>query len=87
MEYSHRNRVCVLVKLFLSTAVSVACVQDLWLILRRKSIKVSTIDSLYDILGSGWSFLDLDTWLRGPSVVFLALIAWYALFYRVLPKT
>jgi hypothetical protein len=66
-----------LVKAFLSVAVSIACVQHFWWILRRKPIQLSKVDSMYDILGNAWTFLDKNLWFGGPGVAMLAGIVWY----------
>ena len=66
-----------LVKAFLSVAVSIACVQHFWWILRRKPIQLSKVDSMFDVLGSAWTFLDKNLWFGGPGVAMLAGVVWY----------
>ncbi|KKK23717.1 hypothetical protein AOCH_006792 [Aspergillus ochraceoroseus] len=65
-----------LTKTFLTTAVGIACVQNLWWILRLTPMKLSTLDSMLDIRGSIFNFFDLHVWLRGPNVAILGLISW-----------
>ncbi|KAL2818104.1 hypothetical protein BJX63DRAFT_84054 [Aspergillus granulosus] len=65
-----------LMKTFLTTAVGIACVQHFWWILRLKPIRLSTLDSMFDIRGSIFNFFDLHIWLRGPNVAILGLISW-----------
>ncbi|KAL3458470.1 hypothetical protein BJX64DRAFT_224225 [Aspergillus heterothallicus] len=65
-----------LMKTFLTTAVGIACIQHFWWILRLKPIRLSTLDSMFDIRGSIFNFFDLHVWLRGPNVAILGLISW-----------
>ncbi|KAL4883789.1 hypothetical protein BJY04DRAFT_24461 [Aspergillus karnatakaensis] len=65
-----------LTKTFLTTAVSMACVQNLWWILRLKPVRMSTLDSMWDIRGNIFNFFDPHVWLRGPNVAILGLISW-----------
>ncbi|KAL2870094.1 uncharacterized protein BJX67DRAFT_306669 [Aspergillus lucknowensis] len=65
-----------LTKTFLTTAVGIACVQNLWWILRWKPVRMSTLDSMWDIRGSIFNLFDLHIWLRGPNVALLGLISW-----------
>lgn len=65
-----------LVKTSLTTAASVAAVQNIWCILHQKAIKVLSIDSLFGILGNARRFLDVSTWFQALTVVFIAMIAW-----------
>ncbi|KAL5336846.1 hypothetical protein BJX70DRAFT_260929 [Aspergillus crustosus] len=65
-----------LTKTFLTTAVGIACIQNFWWILRLKPIRLSTLDSMFDIRGSIFNFFDPHIWLRGPNVAILGLISW-----------
>ncbi|KAL4872318.1 hypothetical protein BDV12DRAFT_193756 [Aspergillus spectabilis] len=65
-----------LTKTFLATAVGIACIQNFWWILRLKPIRLSTLDSMFDIRGNIFNFFDLHIWLRGPNVAVLGLISW-----------
>ncbi|KAL4925510.1 uncharacterized protein BDV17DRAFT_183888 [Aspergillus undulatus] len=65
-----------LTKTFLTTAVGIALVQNLWWILRLRPVRLSTLDSMWDVRGNIFSFLDLHIWLRGPNVAVLGLISW-----------
>ena len=66
-----------LVKVFLVTAVSIACVQNLWWVLRSKQVPLAGVDSMFDLLENAWGFTDVRVWFRGPVVVGLAAVAWY----------
>jgi hypothetical protein len=66
-----------LVKLFLATAVSIACVQNFWWILRSRPVPLAGVDSMFDLLGNAWGFTNVRVWFRGPVVVSLAAVAWY----------
>ncbi|KAL2831743.1 hypothetical protein BDW59DRAFT_124417 [Aspergillus cavernicola] len=65
-----------LTKTFLTTAVGIACIQNFWWIIRLKPVRLSTLDSMFDIRGSIFNFFDLHIWLRGPNVAVLGLISW-----------
>ncbi|KAL4786620.1 hypothetical protein BJX76DRAFT_95580 [Aspergillus varians] len=65
-----------LTKTFLTTAVGIACVQNLWWILRLKPVRMSTLDSMWNIRGNIFNFFDLHIWRRGPNVALLGLISW-----------
>ena len=66
-----------LVKTFLSSAISVACVQNIWWLLRSRTAKLGTIDSLFGILGNGLlSLVDPRVWFFGPTVCILAVGVW-----------
>ncbi|KAL4752166.1 hypothetical protein BDW72DRAFT_192302 [Aspergillus terricola var. indicus] len=65
-----------LTKTFLTTAVGFALVQNLWWILRSKPVRLSTLDSMWDIRGSIFNFFDPHIWIRGPNVAILGLITW-----------
>ncbi|KAL6233451.1 hypothetical protein BDW75DRAFT_231960 [Aspergillus navahoensis] len=64
-----------LTKTFLTTSVGIACVQNFWWILRLKPVRLSTLDSMWDIRGNIFNFLDPHIWLRGPNVAILGLIS------------
>ncbi|KAL4938422.1 hypothetical protein BDV06DRAFT_56657 [Aspergillus oleicola] len=65
-----------LTKTFLTTAVGIALVQNLWWILRLKPVRLSTLDSMWDIRGNIFNIFDPHVWLRGPNVAVLGLISW-----------
>ncbi|KAL4902655.1 hypothetical protein BDW74DRAFT_158265 [Aspergillus multicolor] len=65
-----------LTKTFLTTGVGIACVQNLWWILRSRPVRLSTLDSMWDIRGNIFNFFDPHIWLRGPNVAVLGLISW-----------
>jgi hypothetical protein len=73
-----------LTKTFLTTAVGIACVQNLWWILRLKPVRLSTLDSMWDIRGSIFNFFDPFLWVRGPNVAILGLISWHVQLQSVL---
>ncbi|KAL4969406.1 uncharacterized protein BDV14DRAFT_104244 [Aspergillus stella-maris] len=65
-----------LAKTFLTTAVGFALVQNFWWTLRLKPVRLSTLDSMWDIRGSIFNFFDPHIWIRGPNVAILGLITW-----------
>ncbi|KAI9765995.1 MAG: hypothetical protein M1840_007002 [Geoglossum simile] len=65
-----------LVKVFLAAAVSIACVQNLWWVLRSRPVPLAAVDSMFDLLRNAWWFTDVRVWVRGPVVVVLAAITW-----------
>jgi hypothetical protein len=69
-----------LVKTFLHTAISIACVQNIWRMLRSRSAKLETIDSVYGVLGSVLSLAKPRVWEFGPTVALLAVGVWCVLY-------
>jgi hypothetical protein len=69
-----------LVKTFLSTAISIACVQNIWWLLRSRSTSLETVDSVYGVLGSALKLADFRIWIFGPTVAILACGVWYVMF-------
>ena len=66
-----------LIKVCLTTAVSIACVQHFWLLLRQRALPLSSIDAFFDVLTNGASLLDLRIWHQGPVIILLAVIVWF----------
>jgi hypothetical protein len=69
-----------LVRTFLHTAISIACVQNIWRMLRSRSAKLETIDSVYGILGSILSLAQWRVWEFGPTIALLAVGVWCVLY-------
>ncbi|CBF83110.1 hypothetical protein AN3244.2 [Aspergillus nidulans FGSC A4] len=65
-----------LVKSCLVSAVGVAAVQETWATLRRKSVKLSGIDSMFAVLDSPLAFFTPDLWLYAKTLTALAIISW-----------
>ncbi|KAL4747546.1 hypothetical protein BDW72DRAFT_182551 [Aspergillus terricola var. indicus] len=65
-----------LVKSCLVSAVGVAAVQETWATLRRKSVKLSGIDSMFAVLNSPLAFFTNDLWMYAKTLTALAIISW-----------
>ncbi|CAG8909080.1 unnamed protein product [Penicillium egyptiacum] len=63
-------------KTFLASAVGIAAAQEIWATLRRKSVKLSAIDGMFDILTNPISFLIPDLWMYAKTLTLLAIISW-----------
>jgi hypothetical protein len=63
-------------KTFLTSAVGIAAAQQIWATLRRKFVKLSAIDGMFDILTNPVSFLILDLWIYAKTLTLLAIISW-----------
>ncbi|KAF4178548.1 hypothetical protein CNMCM8927_002918 [Aspergillus lentulus] len=65
-----------LIKSCLVSAVGLAAVQETWATLRRKSVRLSGIDSMFAVRDSPLAFLTLDLWLYAKTLTVLAIVAW-----------
>ena len=65
-----------LVKMFWAIAASTAYIQCLWLSLGSEEVRIGNVDSMFDILGNAWKFLDVKLWLRHPFLAALAGATW-----------
>ncbi|KAE8166070.1 hypothetical protein BDV40DRAFT_308068 [Aspergillus tamarii] len=65
-----------LIKSCLVSAVGLAAVQETWATLRRKSIRLSGIDSMFAIRDSPLAFLTLDLWIYAKTLTVLAIASW-----------
>ncbi|KAL4768995.1 hypothetical protein BDW60DRAFT_210403 [Aspergillus nidulans var. acristatus] len=65
-----------LIKSCLVSAVGLAAVQVTWATLRRKSVRLSGIDSMFAVRGSPLAFLTLDLWLYAKTLTVLAIVSW-----------
>ncbi|KAL2861718.1 hypothetical protein BJX68DRAFT_223128 [Aspergillus pseudodeflectus] len=65
-----------LIKSCLVSAVGLAAVQETWSTLRRKSVRLSSIDSMFAVRGSPLAFLTLDLWLYAKTLTVLAVVCW-----------
>ncbi|KAI1806498.1 hypothetical protein F4811DRAFT_132375 [Daldinia bambusicola] len=60
----------------LVAAICVAAVQQTWLSLRKRSISIDGIDSMFDVMGNPWSFLNKDFIVNAKRLFVLAAVAW-----------
>lgn len=67
-----------LVKAMLALAVSTAYVQAFWHSAKasKKGQPLSTLDTTFSILGNVVGFAKIHVWVKYPSLLFLAVIAW-----------
>ncbi|KAI9367748.1 hypothetical protein BJX61DRAFT_537806 [Aspergillus egyptiacus] len=73
-----------LTKTFLTTAVGISCIQNFWWILRLKPVRLSTLDSMFDIRGSIFNFFDLHI-CEGPHLQYSAALMLKHISYRLIP--
>jgi hypothetical protein len=66
-----------LIKSCLVSAVGLAAVQEIWATLRRKSVRLSGIDSMFAVRDSPLAFLTLDLWIYAKTLTVLAIVSWY----------
>lgn len=76
-EFNHAIGVtfAFLVKALLVFSIGVAYVQLLWATLRRKPIKLSTIDSLFGLRTNFTGFFKVRLWWK--HLPLMALVSWY----------
>ncbi|KAB8079297.1 hypothetical protein BDV29DRAFT_199877 [Aspergillus leporis] len=65
-----------LIKSCLVSAVGLAAVQEIWATLRRKSVRLSGIDSMFAVRDSPLAFLTLDLWIYAKTLTVLAIVSW-----------
>ena len=75
------NRLCLIIKACLVSAVGVAAVQETWATLRRKSVKLSGIDGMFAVLDNPLAFLTPDLWMHAKTLTVLAIVSWYVPIY------
>ncbi len=65
-----------LVKTALGGAIGVVFTQLIWMTLRRKAMKIETIDSIFAVQGDLTAFLNRDLLLHAKILAILAAITW-----------
>ncbi|KAL4899019.1 hypothetical protein BDW74DRAFT_164112 [Aspergillus multicolor] len=65
-----------LIKSCLVSSVGLAAVQETWSTVRRKSVRLSGIDSMFAVRGSPLAFLTPDLWLYAKTLTALAIVCW-----------
>ncbi|CAI7641693.1 unnamed protein product [Penicillium glandicola] len=65
-----------LINSFLVSAVGIAAAQEIWATLRRKSVRLSGIDGMFEVLTSPFAFLIPDLWIYAKTLTILAIISW-----------
>jgi hypothetical protein len=65
-----------LIRSFLTSAVGLAAVQQLWATLRKKSIRLYGIDSMFAVMGSPLALLTWDIWIYAKTLTLLAIVGW-----------
>ncbi|KAF7340439.1 Pc21g08530 protein [Mycena venus] len=73
-----------LVKLCLSLSIAKAFDQQLWYTVRRRAMRLSGLDALFNVLADPTAFLNFEMVWRAKMAAGLALVAWTATF-AVLP--
>lgn len=61
------------------SAVSIAYFQAVWHVVKssKREIDISNMDVLLSALGNAISLVSFSTWLKGPLLLLIAIIAWY----------
>jgi H+/Cl- antiporter ClcA len=65
-----------LTRTFLVAAVGVAAAQEMWATLRKKTIRIHGIDSMFAVLNNPISFFTWDLWVNAKTLTLLAIISW-----------
>ncbi|KAL3443119.1 hypothetical protein BJX65DRAFT_209519 [Aspergillus insuetus] len=65
-----------LTRTFLVAAVGVAAAQEMWATLRKKTIRLYGIDSMFAVLNNPISFFTWDLWVYAKTLTLLAIISW-----------
>lgn len=63
------------------SAVSIAYFQAVWHVVKssKREIDISNMDVLLSALGNAISLVSFSTWLKGPLLLLIAIIAWYVI--------
>ncbi|KAJ9611276.1 hypothetical protein H2200_004459 [Cladophialophora chaetospira] len=72
-----------LVKMCFAIATGAAYVQQFWLTLRSREIRVERIDAMFTVLQDPTSFWDLKLWLGNPLLTILAVVTWIVPFAAI----
>jgi hypothetical protein len=65
-----------LIRSFLVAAVGVAAMQELWATLRKKSIRLYGINSMFVVMGSPLALPTWEVWVYAKTLTLLAIVAW-----------
>ncbi|KAI1463117.1 uncharacterized protein F4812DRAFT_284822 [Daldinia caldariorum] len=66
----------LITKCGLVAAVGIAAVQQTWLSLRKRSISINGIDSMFGVMRNLWSFFSTDFLVNAKRLYLLAAVAW-----------
>ncbi|KAL2837254.1 hypothetical protein BJY01DRAFT_46869 [Aspergillus pseudoustus] len=61
---------------FLVSAVGIAAVQETWATLRKKTVRLCGINSMFDVLNSPMAFFSWDLWRHAKTLTMLAIFSW-----------
>jgi hypothetical protein len=65
-----------LVKVFLVVAITTAYTQMMWKDIKKQATRLTTIDTIFDVISNFWSLLYFSVWWKYPSLFLLALTTW-----------
>jgi hypothetical protein len=68
-----------IIKMFLVIAAGTAYIQHLWASFRSHPATIDNVDSMFDVLGNAWKFLEVKLWFRRPILVILAAVPWWVM--------
>jgi len=69
------------IKSLMTASVTLAYVQLLWRTLKSATVSINGLDSLFGVIHNPWNFIDWELWMKGPTLVVIALIIWYVCFH------
>lgn len=70
------NAIAFLFKLALVSAIGMAYAQAFWFFVRRKDIKIGSLDAMFGVLSNPALFLNVDLFLKTTVLCSLAAISW-----------
>jgi hypothetical protein len=65
-----------LVKVFLVVAITTAYTQIVWKDIKKQATRLTTIDTIFDVISDFWSLLSFSVWWKYPLLFLLALTTW-----------
>jgi hypothetical protein len=65
-----------LVKVFLVVAITTAYTQIVWKDIKKQATRLSTIDTIFDVISNFWSLLSFSVWRKYRLLFLLALTTW-----------
>jgi hypothetical protein len=69
--------VAFLVKAF-ATAVGLGYTQYVWDAVKQNSVTIGGLNAFFSAIEDPWAFRRLETWIKSPLGMMIALTAWYA---------
>jgi hypothetical protein len=64
---------------FLVVAITTAYMQVVWKDIKKQVIRLTTIDTIFNVISDFWSLLSFSVWWKYPLLFLLALTTWLAI--------